>query len=163
MVTADYQEFANRTTLRCPRQYRDLQHARERQIRKSAKRCAIATPPNQHESGTSCPKRGGKETPLAAKTAVTAMVNANQPLRTVMLRGFRRGLFRALVDHLVHNTEVPGHRGGKELVAFQRVLDRLVGLPGVFLIDLVEPLLEVQDFLGMQHDLGWLAMKAAGW
>jgi hypothetical protein len=46
-----------------------LQHAGERQLWKSAKRCAIATPPNQHESGTSDPKKGGSETPLAAKTA----------------------------------------------------------------------------------------------
>jgi len=66
MVTADYQEFANRTKLRYPWQYRDLQHAGERQIWKSAKRCAIVTPPNQHESRTSCPKWGGKEMPLAA-------------------------------------------------------------------------------------------------
>jgi len=32
----------------------------------------------------------------------------------------------------------------------------------VFHIDLVEPLLEVQDFLGVQHDIGCLALKAAG-
>jgi hypothetical protein len=46
-----------------------LQHAGERQIWKSAKRCAIVTLPNQHESGTFLPKKGGKEVPLAAKTA----------------------------------------------------------------------------------------------
>src|SRR6266481_9080807 len=139
-----------------------LRHAGERQLWKSAKRCAIVTPPNRHESGTSDPKTAAKRRRWRLKLLAAAMVNANHLLRTAVLRGLRRGLFRALVDHLVHNTEVPGHRGGKELVAFQRVLDRLVGLPGVFLIDLVEPLLEVQDFLGVQHDIGCLALKAAG-
>jgi hypothetical protein len=35
---------------------------------KSAKRCAIATLPNQHESGTFCPCEGG-EVPLQAGIA----------------------------------------------------------------------------------------------
>src|ERR1700729_2182933 len=52
------------------------------------------------------------------------------------LRRFRRGLFGALVDHLVDDAEVTGHLRGEELVAFQRILDRLVGLAGVLRVDL---------------------------
>jgi len=55
MVAPDYQEFANRSNTRYPWQYRDLRHSHGREMAKSAKRCAITTLPNQHESGTFCP------------------------------------------------------------------------------------------------------------
>jgi len=52
MVAPDYQEFANRAAVRYPWQYRDLRAWHAPNLPKSARRCAIATLPDQHESGT---------------------------------------------------------------------------------------------------------------
>src|SRR5882757_4052791 len=56
------------------------------------------------------------------------------PLRLRGLGG--RRVFRTLVDDLVDQTECLGVLGGEELVALERVLDRLVGLAGVLHVDL---------------------------
>src|SRR3954468_22317677 len=54
-----------------------------------------------------------------------------------------------LLDHLVDQAEVLSHVRGQEVVALQRVLDFLDRLTGVLDVDFVEPLLQVQDFLGV--------------
>jgi len=59
MVAPDYQEFANRPDNQFSWQYRDLRRWHEVNLRKSAERCAITTPPNQHESGTFRLSRAG--------------------------------------------------------------------------------------------------------
>src|SRR5665213_4144721 len=119
---------------------------------KSAERCGIVTPPNQHESGTFRPPRGAKAPRVTGITPNRWLKSAARPKTVPSGRLHRRRFFLALVDHLVDNSEIAGHLGGEEFVAFQRVLDRLEGLAGVFDVDLVEPLLEVKDFLRMQHD-----------
>jgi hypothetical protein len=79
--------------------------------------------------------------------------------RDDLLRRFWRRLFGAFVDHLVDDAEVARHLGGEEFVAFQRILDRLEGLTGMLHVNLVQPLLQVQDFLGVQHDVGSLPLE----
>ena len=73
----------------------------------------------------------------------------------------RRHVLGTLLDHLVDDTKIAGHLGGEELVALQRVLNRLVGLTGVLDVDFVEPLLQVQDLLSVQHAVGGLALEPA--
>src|ERR1700748_2124913 len=128
---------------------------------KTGWRCLIATLPTGTKAELNADS-GHQDTPTPVVAAKAAVVGGGAPVTLVTLRGFRGRLLRALVDDLIDNPKVPGHLGGKELVAFQRVLDRLVSLPGVLDVDLVEPLLEVQDFLRVQHDVGGLALKAAG-
>jgi len=60
MLTPDYQEFPNRPRLGYPWQYRDLRRGCEQEMPKSARRCGIATLPNEHESGTFGPYEGFK-------------------------------------------------------------------------------------------------------
>jgi len=52
MLTPDYQEFANRAGRATPWQYRDLWNWHGPNLPKSPRRCAFATPKNEHESGT---------------------------------------------------------------------------------------------------------------
>jgi len=83
MVAPDYQEFANLPNIRYPWQYRDLPGSHEPNLAKSAKRCAIVTLPNQHESGTFSPCEG-MEVPsaagIAAATPLYADAGACNPL-----------------------------------------------------------------------------------
>src|SRR5881394_842748 len=72
---------------------------------------------------------------------------------------FGGGVLRPLLDHLVDQAEVLGHVRGQEVVALQRILDFLDRLTSVLDVDFVEPLLQVQDFLGVQHDVGGLALE----
>jgi len=68
-----------------------LPQQRERRIRKSAKRCAIATPPNQHESGTLCPCEGTK-VPQAAEFAGSGTIaEVNQRQEPGIFTGFSQG------------------------------------------------------------------------
>src|SRR6266481_4739388 len=71
-------------------------------------------------------------------------------------------VFRPLIDHLVDNAPLHCHFPSQEVVALERVLDLLERLAGVLHVDLVETLLEIQDLLGMKHDVGRLALEAAG-
>src|SRR6516162_9972027 len=71
-------------------------------------------------------------------------------------------VFRPLIDHLVDNAPLHRHFPGQEVVALERVLDLLERLAGVLHVDLVETPLEIQDLLGMKHDVGRLALEAAG-
>src|SRR3974377_1292606 len=71
-------------------------------------------------------------------------------------------VFRPLIDHLVDNAPLHRHFPGQEVVALERVLDLLERLAGVLHVDLVETLLEIQDLLSMKHDVGRLALEAAG-
>src|SRR5258708_33609120 len=71
-----------------------------------------------------------------------------------------RGLDRTLVDHLVDYAEFHRHLGGQEIVALERVLDLLERLAGVVDVNFVETLLQVQNFLGVQHDVGRLALES---
>src|ERR1700730_8635826 len=74
----------------------------------------------------------------------------------------RRWVFRPLIDPLVDNAPLHRHFPGQEVVALERVLDLLERLAGVLHVDLVETLLEIQDLLSMKHDVGRLALEAAG-
>src|SRR5262249_16358062 len=66
-----------------------------------------------------------------------------------------------LLDHLVNYPPFDRILGGEEVVALQRILDLLERLAGVLHVDLIQPLLEVQDFLGVQHDVGRLSLEPA--
>src|SRR6516164_3027950 len=74
----------------------------------------------------------------------------------------RYRVFRPLIDHLIDNAPLHRHFPGQEVVALEHVLDLLERLAGVLHVDLVEALLEIQDLLGMKHDVGCLALKATG-
>src|SRR5260370_21830786 len=63
-----------------------------------------------------------------------------------------------LLDHLVDKAEILGHLRGEEGVALERVLDLLERLAGMLHVDLVEALLEAQNLLGVEHDVGCLAL-----
>src|SRR5690242_3797420 len=67
---------------------------------------------------------------------------------------FGGGVLRTLLDHLVDQAEVLGHVRGQEIVALQRILDFLDRLTGVLDVNFVEPFLQIQDFLGVQHNVG---------
>src|ERR1700751_4533076 len=165
MLTPDYQEFAKRAPV---------------SIRDNTVICGLGTsrnarnPPgvaplprqNQHERGTLCLCDGiaaarqadacrGSCKPLA----FTKITPSNHAANSCCLGGLR--ILGALVDHLIHKAKILSLVGGEEFVALQRVLDRLVGLSGVLDVDFVESLLQVQDFLRMQHDVGGLALEAA--
>src|SRR5262245_36163550 len=71
-------------------------------------------------------------------------------------------VFRPLIDHLVDNAPLHCHFPSQEVVALERVLDLLERLAGVLHVDLVETLLEIQDLVGMKHEVGRLALEAAG-
>src|SRR5262245_6149260 len=71
-------------------------------------------------------------------------------------------VFRPLIDHLVDNAPLHRHFAGQEVVALERVLDLLERLAGVLHVDLVETFLEIQDLLGMKHDVGRLPLEATG-
>ncbi len=71
-------------------------------------------------------------------------------------------VFRPLIDHLVDNAPLHRHFAGQEVVALERVLDLLERLAGVLHVDLVETFLEIQDLLGMKHDIGRLPLEATG-
>ena len=70
-------------------------------------------------------------------------------------------LFKTFVEHLVHKAELLGTFRREELVALQRLLDLLERLAGVLDVDLVQPLADVQDFLGMDHDISGLSLESA--
>jgi len=57
MVPPDYQEFANRSRVRCRDNSVICRACASRTILKTAQRCAIATPLQGHESGTFDPGR----------------------------------------------------------------------------------------------------------
>src|SRR5205807_915393 len=80
----------------------------------------------------------------------------NQPGSTTRLRD------RPLVDDLVDQPKFLGRLRGHEGVALERVLDLLERLAGMLHVDIVEPLLQVQNLLSVQHDVGRLALEAAG-
>src|SRR5262249_6480950 len=63
-------------------------------------------------------------------------------------------VFQPLIDHLVDNAPLHRHFASQEVVALERVLDLLERLAGVPHVDLVETFLEIQDLLGMKHDVG---------
>ena len=69
---------------------------------------------------------------------------------------------RSGVDDSVDNAEILGHLRCQKRITLQRVLDLLERLTGVPHVDFIEPLLEVQDLLGVKHDVGRLALEAAG-
>src|SRR5258706_712326 len=71
-------------------------------------------------------------------------------------------VFGPLIDHLVDNAPLHCHFSSQEVVTLERVLDLLERLAGVLHVDLVETLLEIQDLLGMKHDVGRLALEAGG-
>src|SRR5437870_7989679 len=71
-------------------------------------------------------------------------------------------VFRPLIDHLVDNAPLHCHFPSQEVVALERVLDLLERLAGVLHVDLVETFLEIQDLLGMKHDVGRLPLEATG-
>src|ERR1700716_2448432 len=101
MAAPDYQEFANQPNARYPWQYRDLRRSHDPDLRKSAKRCAITTPENQHESGTSC--LGRHKSALGGRNCRWhRLINTDAALVIpVRLRGLRGRVFGAFVDHLV--------------------------------------------------------------
>src|SRR2546423_5979930 len=80
------------------------------------------------------------------------------PVARLSLRR-RREFLRPFLDYLVDDAEVLRHVCGEEGIALQRVLDLLELLPRVLHVDLVQPLLQVQDFLRVQHDVGRLALE----
>src|SRR5712691_10443472 len=73
----------------------------------------------------------------------------------------RRRVLRSLVDHLVDDPPLHRHFPGQEVVALERVLDLLERLAGMPDVDFVESLLEIEDLLGVQHNVGRLALEAA--
>jgi ATP-dependent Clp protease protease subunit len=64
---------------------------------------------------------------------------------------------------MVHQPKFPRPVGGEELIALQGVLDLLDRLPGVLHVDLIETLADIQDLLGVNHDVRGLPLEAAGW
>src|SRR3712207_9443687 len=58
--------------------------------------------------------------------------------------------------------EGPVFLGGEEAVALRRLLDILDRLAGIFRHQLVQPVADAQDLLGMNLDVGCLALRAAG-
>ena len=72
------------------------------------------------------------------------------------------GVLRPLIDHPIDHTPLHRHLGGEEIIALKRILDLLERLAGMLDVNFVQPLLQVQDLLGVLHDVGCLALKAAG-
>ena len=75
--------------------------------------------------------------------------------------GFQARFLRPFLDHLVDQAEVLCHLRRQEHIALEGILDLLERLAGMPDINLVEPALEVQDFLGVEHDVGRLALEPA--
>src|SRR5262249_37136768 len=69
---------------------------------------------------------------------------------------------RAHDEDLVDKPELDGSFRGQERVPLERVFDLLDGTTRVFRVDRVEPLLQIEDFLRMQNDVGCVAFKAVG-
>src|SRR5262245_44081417 len=86
---------------------------------------------------------------------------APAPYHTASYRLERRRIIRPTIDHLVDHAPFDRHLGGQEVVALECVLDLLERLAGVLHVDIVESLLDVQDLLSMQHDIGRLALEPA--
>ena len=74
----------------------------------------------------------------------------------------QQDLLRPTVDNLVDQTEIPGRVRREEVVALERVLDLLQRLAGMLDVNLVQPLLQVQNLLSVQHDICRLALEPAG-
>src|SRR5215510_11064483 len=101
-------------------------------------------------------RKAGRATTYVSSSRLLSIFNsaegsANNAIAIGLLDDLERcRVFRALIDHLVDNAPLHCHFPGQEVVALERVLD------------LVETLLEIQDLLGMKHDVGRLALEAAG-
>src|SRR5579872_7012604 len=70
-------------------------------------------------------------------------------------------LLDSLFEDLVHQAELLRTLGGEELVTLQCLLDLLYALAGMFDVDFIQALANVQDFLGVDHDVAGLALEAA--
>ena len=77
------------------------------------------------------------------------------------LLGLQARFLRPLLDYFVDKTKILGHLRGEEHVALERVLDLLQGLARMANVDFVQPPLEVQDLLRVEHDVGGLALEPA--
>src|SRR5260370_35049583 len=71
-------------------------------------------------------------------------------------------VFWPLIDHLFDNAPLHCHFPSQEVVALERVLDLLERLAGMLHVDIVGTLLEIQDLLGMKHEVGGLALAPTG-
>src|SRR6266540_3680209 len=111
---------------------------------------------------------GGRSTTYVSSWRLLSIFNsaegsANNAIAIELLDDLERcRVFRPLIDHLVDNAPLHCHFPSQEVVALERVLDLLERLAGVLHVDLIETLLEIQDLLGMNHDVGRLALEAAG-
>src|SRR5262249_32692979 len=76
-------------------------------------------------------------------------------------RDRKRWHFRPLIDYLVDYSEILGHFRRHTIIALQPILHVLRQLAGMLSVDLVEPFLEIQNLLGVQHDVCRLALEAA--
>src|SRR5262249_22856371 len=85
------------------------------------------------------------------------------PLPTIAQSGGLGHILGALVYNFVDHPPLHRHLAGQEIITFERVLDFLQRLAGMLHVDFVQALLEVQDLLGVQHDVRRLPLEAAGW
>src|SRR3546814_622727 len=67
-----------------------------------------------------------------------------------------------LLENIVDDPELLGFLGRQEPVALKRILDLLIGPPGVLLVNLVQSALQSLDFLGVDQNVGNLALEATG-
>src|SRR3546814_4782563 len=81
------------------------------------------------------------------------------PSRT---RIFVRVVRRALLDHLVNQTEGLRLLARHEIVPLHALLDLVHRAAGVLDVDLVQPLAGPDDLAGVDLDVGGLALEAAG-
>src|SRR5215469_10325707 len=71
-------------------------------------------------------------------------------------------LLNSLLNDLIDEPEFLRTLRSKELIALQCLLNSLDRLTGVPDIDFIQPLADVEDLLGVNHDVGGLALKAPG-
>ena len=83
---------------------------------------------------------------VAITGAATTRMSSNPPTRGHSLASASSRIVwlnEARLDHFVDDTEIPRHLRSEEIVALERVLDRLQRLAGVTDVDLVETPLQV--------------------
>src|SRR6516164_6048485 len=67
--------------------------------------------------------------------------------------GCKRWHLRPMIDYLVDQAEILGRLCRHKKIALQRLFDLLQRLASMLHVDLVEPLLEISNLLGVQHDV----------
>ncbi len=135
------------------------ERAIKRVLRVAAARLAHLAPPAF--ATLSCIKYIVRAEPAATHPNGTCLSRELQAQRARLTPSSRRlHLFGPPGHDLVDMTPVLGLLGRHEAVALQRALHRLKALTGVLDIDLVQPPLDLQRLLGVDHDVGCLPLEA---